>query len=139
MQGDSLTILLFGAGAILSVLGWLLRQRVSAQEQENKRLATECERNEQAIQDLQREQRNLVTRQELEEYKRDTGNMIDALRAGIKVDLENIRRNEIRELHEIIREETRLTRAEMREDIGKLTHALQDQIRTLHHNMRANA
>lgn len=136
MSGESLNIVLFGAGVVLSVFGWLIRQKLTAQEKENQRLASDLSSCEVQIQDLQREQRNLVTRQELDEYKRDTSTMIESLRSGIKVDLENIRRNEIKELYDVLREETRQTRSEMRDDMNKLTHALQEQLRHIQHQLQ---
>lgn len=135
MQGDTLTIVLFLASVVISLFGWLLKQRIAAQEKENERLAEACDNNELQIAAIQREQRLMVTRTELDEYKRDTTNMIEALRTGIKIDLENIRRNEIKELHDILRDETRQTRSELREDLNNSMRAIRDELKTLHTNL----
>lgn len=139
MQGDTLNIILFIAGVAISLVGWLLRARIATQEDENKRLAAQCDKNSEEITELQREQRDLVTRQELDEYKRDTSNMIEALRMGIKVDLENIRRNEIKELHDILRDETRQTRNELRGDLNNSMQSIREELKLLHSNLAARA
>ena len=120
MTGDTLTIVIFAGGIATSVVGWLLRQQIAAQEAANGRLEKECEANRNQIQELQREQHNFVTRQELDE-----------LRNGIKADLESVRRVEIKELYDLLRQETRLIRNDMREDVNLLSRSLADQVKQL--------
>lgn len=128
MTGDTLTIVIFAGGLAASVFGWLLRQQIAAQATANQRLEKECEANRNQILELQREQHNFVTRQELDE-----------LRNGIKADLESVRRVEIKELYDLLRQETRQIRNDMREDVNQLSRSLADQVKQLQASVKGAA
>ena len=128
MTGDTLTIVIFAGGIATSVFGWLLRQQIQAQQGAFVRLEKECEANRNQIQELQREQHNFVTRQEMDE-----------LRSGIKADLENMRRVEIKELYDLLRQETRQIRNDMREDVNQLSRSLADQVKQLQASVKGAA
>ena len=121
MTGDTLTIVIFAGGIATSVFGWFLRQQIAAQQGAFVRLERECEANRNQIQELQREQHNFVTRQEMDE-----------LRSGIKADLGNMRRVEIKELYDLLRQETRQIRNDMRDDVNQLSRNLVEQIKQMH-------
>ena len=123
--------LLFFAGMIFSLIGWLLRQRISVQESENQRISEQLAKQGDDIEELRRAQHDMASRPEFDQHKRDISGMIDSLRHGLSEDMDRIRRTEIKELYELIRTETRETRQELRNDLHASMNQIREEVRAI--------